>query len=44
MTPLKILERKIPSQGVLKHTGSHERSLCAPKFEDRSEEETLKQE
>ena len=41
---MKIRERKGPSQGVFQHTGPHERSLNAPKFEGRFEEETLKQE
>ena len=39
---MKTRERKGPSQSVIQHTGSHERSPYAPKFEDRSEEETLK--
>ena len=41
---VKHRKRKGPSQGVIQHTGSHERGLFAPKVEDRSEEKTLKQE
>ena len=41
---MKILKRKSPSQGVIQHTGSHDRAPCAPKFEDGSQEESLKQE
>ena len=41
---MNIQERKTSSQGVIQHTGSYQRSLYAPKLEDRSEEETLKQE
>ena len=40
----KSLERKGPSQGVIQHFEPYERSPYALKFEDRSEEETLKQE
>ena len=43
-TPHENSGQKGPSQGVIRHTGSLERSPPAPKFEDRSEEETLKQE
>ena len=45
LTPRKkIRERKVPSQGVVQMCEPHERSLCAPNFEDRSQEETLQQE
>ena len=39
-----IRERKAPSQGVIQYTGSHERGPYAQNFEDRSREETLRQE
>ena len=32
---VKILERKGPSQGIIPKCESHERSRCAPKFEER---------
>ena len=38
---IKIWERKSPARGVIQKCAPHERSLCAPKFEDRSHEETL---
>ena len=41
---MKTRERGCPSQGVIQHTGSHERSPKTSKFEDRTQEETLKQE
>ena len=41
---VKIRERKGSSQGVIQHSEPHERSPCAPKFEDRAPEETLQQE
>ena len=41
---VKNRERKGPSQGVTQHSNPHERSPHAPKFEDRSEEETMQQE
>ena len=41
---MSIRERNGPSRGVIQHTSSHERSPYAPKFETRSQEETLKQE
>ena len=41
---IKILERKVPSRGVVPKCEPHERSPCAPKFEDGSHEETLIQE
>ena len=37
-------ERKGPSQGVIQKCGPHERNLCAPEFEDRTLEETSRQE
>ena len=40
----KILERKGPSLGVIQRTCPHERIPYAPKFEDRSQEETERQE
>ena len=43
-TPVKIRERKGPSQGVVQHSEPCERSTYAPKLEDRSQEETLQQE
>ena len=43
ITPRKNRERKGPSQGVTQNSDPRERTLRAPKFEDRSEEETLKQ-
>ena len=39
-----IRERKGPSRGIIQKCAPHERSLCAPKFEERSHEETLHQE
>ena len=44
LQPVKNRERKGPSQGVTQHSDPHERSPCAPTFEDRSEKQTLKQE
>ena len=41
---MEIRERKGPSQRVIPLTGSQKRIPDAPKFEDRSLEETLKQE
>ena len=41
---VKIRDRKNPSQDMIQNLDSHERSLYSPKFEDRSKEETLKQE
>ena len=41
---MKIRERKGPSRCIIQKCASHERSLCAPKFEERSHEETLHQE
>ena len=40
----KIWKERIPSQDVIQHSEPHERSANTPKFEDRSEEETLNQE
>ena len=40
----KFGKRKDPSQGMIQHAGSHDRSLYAPKYEDRSGEELLLQE
>ena len=39
-----IRENRGPSLGVLQPSHPHERSFFAPKFEDRSQEKTLKQE
>ena len=41
---IKIRERKGPSQSIIRKCALHERSLCAPKFEERSYDETLTQE
>ena len=41
---IKIRERKGPSRGIIQKFEPHERSPCAPKFEERSQEETLHQE
>ena len=41
---IKIRERKGPSRGFIHKCEPHERNLCAPKFEERSQEETLHQE
>ena len=42
---IKIRERKGPSRGIIQKCEPHERSLCAPKFEQRPhEEETLHKE
>ena len=38
---IKKRERKGPSWGIIQRCVSHERSLCAPKFWERSHEETL---
>ena len=38
---IKIRERKGPSRGIIQKCAPHERRPCAPKFEDRSHEETL---
>ena len=40
----KIRERKGPSRGIIQKCEPHERSPCAPKFGERSHEETLHQE
>ena len=41
---IKIRERNGPSRGIIQKCAPHERSPCAPKFEERSHEETLHQE
>ena len=41
---IKILERKGPSRGVIQKCEPHECSTCAPRFEDRTQDETLHQE
>ena len=41
---IKIRERKGPLRGIIEKCAPHERSPCAPYFEDRSHEETLHQE
>ena len=41
---IKNRERKGPSRGIIQKCAPHERSPCAPKFEERSHEETLHQE
>ena len=40
---IKIRERTGPSRGVIQHCEPHERSPCATRFEERSQEETLHQ-
>ena len=44
LRPVKIREIKGPSQGFIQRSDPHERSPYAAKIENRSEEETLKQE
>ena len=44
ITPHKKMEGKGSSQGVMRHSDPHGRSSHAPKLEDRSAKETLKQE
>ena len=41
---IKNRERKGPSRGIVQKCEPHERSPCVPKFEGRSQEETLHQE
>ena len=41
---INIRERKGPSRGIIPKCELHERSPCAPKFGERSHEETLTQE
>ena len=41
---IKIRERNGPSRGIIQKCAPHESSPCAPKFEERSHEETLIQE
>ena len=41
---IKNRERKGPPRGIIPKCESHERCLCAPKFGERSHEETLHQE
>ena len=41
---IKIRERKGPSRGVIQKFEPHERNLCAPRFEERTQDETLHQE
>ena len=41
---IKIRERKGPSRGITRKCARHERSLCAPKFEERSHEEISRRE
>ena len=41
---IKIRERKGPSRGIIQKCAPHGRSPCAPKFGERSHEETLHQE
>ena len=41
---IKIRERKGPSRGIIQKCAPHERSPCAPQFEEISHEETLHQE
>ena len=41
---IKIRERKNPTRGVIQKCGPHELNPCAPKFEERAQDETLQQE
>ena len=41
---IKIRERKGPSREIVQQFETHDRNLCAPKFEEWSQEETLHQE
>ena len=41
---VQIRERKAPSRGVIQKGEPHERKPCAPKFEERTPEETSQQE
>ena len=41
---IKSRERKGPSQGVVQKCKPQERNRCAPKSEDRTQEDTLRQE
>ena len=41
---IKIRERKGPTRGILQSCEPHERSPCAPKFTERTQDETLHQE
>ena len=43
-TESKLGKEKGPSRGIIQKCAPHERSPCAPKFEDRSLEETVHQE
>ena len=38
---IKVRERKGPSRGIIQKCAPHARSPCAPKFGERSHEETL---
>ena len=44
MRPVKIREKKGPSQGIIQKCEPQERNAWAPKFEERTQDETLKQE
>ena len=41
---MKIRERKGPSLGVIQKCESHERNPCAPRFEERTQDDTLHKE
>ena len=41
---MKVRASRGPPLGVIQHTSPHEHSAYAPKFEDRSQEETERQE
>ena len=41
--PIKIRERKGPSRGVIQKCEPHERNPCAPRFEERTRDETSHQ-
>ena len=40
---IKIRERKGPSRGIVQKCAPHERSPCAPKFEERSQFKSKKE-
>ena len=44
MRHAKIREKKGPSQGILRNANLRSRIPWAPKFEERTQDETLKQE
>ena len=40
---IKIRERQGPSRGIVQKCAPHERNPCAPRFEERTQDETLQQ-